>query len=326
MKKIFLLILLFSSYQSFFSQNIISNGNFETYTICPDSINGMEFPVPWYDPTNATSDYYNACSQNSFLSVPYQWGSGITYFQMAHSGVAYAGFYTYSSGANYREYVQAILNDTLEANKRYSVEFYVNLQNYCRYASNNIGCYISNTPITTTPPNILAHFPQIVLSGNPVINDTLNWIKIYGIYMAIGGEKYITIGNFNNDTSTITEISDTTSVALLGSYYYLDDVSIIPYDSLHSSINEISLAATNNIRLYPNPNDGNMTLEYQLNENEKGLFIIYDVTGKQLQSYNFNAGSSQLSINADTLHAGVYLYDVFINNVKAKTDRIVIVK
>ena len=89
-----------------------------------------------------------------------------------------------------------------------------------------------------------------------------------------------------------------------------------------TSVNENKME--NSFTIYPNPNGGNMTLEYQLNEN--GVLIIYDITGKQLQSYNFSSESSQLNINASTLNAGMYLNDVFINTIKVKTDRIVIVK
>ena len=33
-------------------------------------------------------------------------------------------------------------------------------------------------------------------------------------------------------------------------------------------------------RLYPNPNDGYMQLEYQLEQDEQGEFLIYDVMGR----------------------------------------------
>jgi len=39
--------------------------------------------------------------------------------------------------------------------------------------------------------------------GNPVITDTLNWIKISGIYAANGGEDHIIIGNFYDDARTL---------------------------------------------------------------------------------------------------------------------------
>jgi gliding motility-associated-like protein len=206
------------------SQNLIPNGDFEYYTSCPSNFSQINLAAPWYDPTGATSDYYNGCAPvSSLVSVPDQ---TIGIFQYAHSGIAYAGLWVIqSNGSNYREYIQVAFDDTLQVGKCYSVAFYANLSNLLRQGANNIGAYISQTAITTAPPNVLNFNPQILLPGNPPITDTLNWIKISGIYQATGGERYITIGNFKDDTTTLSQTVDTTSQNF-GSYYYIDDVSI----------------------------------------------------------------------------------------------------
>ena len=67
--------------------------------------------------------------------------------------------------------------------------------------------------------------PQILLQGNPPITDTVNWVKVSGLYQATGGEQYITIGNFNYDSTTVTQIVDAAS-PYDAAYYYIDDVSI----------------------------------------------------------------------------------------------------
>ena len=63
------------------------------------------------------------------------------------------------------------------------------------------------------------------------MSDTLNWKLIQGIYVANGGESFITIGNFNNDLTTDTITSNSTSL-YDGAYYYIDDVSVIEISNL----------------------------------------------------------------------------------------------
>jgi hypothetical protein len=66
---------------------------------------------------------------------------------------------------------------------------------------------------------------QIYNFGNPVISDTLNWTKISGIYLASGGESFITMGNFKDDASTQTQGNEDT-LAMPFSYYFIEDVSV----------------------------------------------------------------------------------------------------
>ena len=204
------------------AQNLIPNGDFEYYTSCPNYFGQLNRAFPWYDPNNSTSDYYNACANDSFAGVPCQ--SSCANYQIAHSGNGYAGLgFADQAVTNYREYIQVKLNDSLINNRCYYIEFYVNLINYMPEASNNIGAYISTTAITCPmyqPYNLV---PNIVLPGNPVITDTVNWVKVYGLYSANGGEDYITIGNFAYDSNTVfqTIVSGGNSA-----YYYVDDVSM----------------------------------------------------------------------------------------------------
>ncbi len=221
MKRIALLVFCFFLLKGY-GQNLVPNGDFEYYTSCPNYFGQLNRAFPWYDPNNSTSDYYNACANDSFAGVPCQ-GLCASY-QIAHSGNGYVGLYFAANPTpNAREYIQVQLNGGLTSNSCYSIDFYVNLDNYDSWASNNIGAYISTTAITCPmyqPYNLV---PNIVLPGNPVITDTVNWVKVYGLYSANGGEDYITIGNFAYDSNTVfqTIVSGGNSA-----YYYVDDVSM----------------------------------------------------------------------------------------------------
>ena len=84
-------------------QNLVPNGSFEDYTICPTSPSQVYVAIGWNDPTNASSDYYNSCATlMSLVGIPTnQFGR-----QFAYDGNAYLGFATYDiSYKNYREYI-----------------------------------------------------------------------------------------------------------------------------------------------------------------------------------------------------------------------------
>ena len=58
-------------------------------------------------------------------------------------------------------------------------------------------------------------------------------------------------------------------------------------------------------KLYPNPNDGNMTLEYNITETGTAMFSIYDITGKVIKQQLLNVQNKKETINAEVLNAGV---------------------
>jgi len=93
-----------------------------------------------------------------------------------------------------------------------------------------MGLLIGDTAIASYNGLYAAATPQIQLYGNPVVLDTLDWVKVGGIYTAHGGEQYITIGNFQDDKNTDTISIESTDDN--GAGYGIDDVSVIPLDSM----------------------------------------------------------------------------------------------
>ncbi|MGZ4155739.1 MAG: T9SS type A sorting domain-containing protein [Bacteroidia bacterium] len=85
-------------------------------------------------------------------------------------------------------------------------------------------------------------------------------------------------------------------------------------------------AVENNFVLYPNPNNGEMTLNYKINEQENGNLIIYDITGRQINSYKLTSANNSLIIKENELSNGIYLYKIVIGTKTVKSDRLVIIK
>ncbi len=303
-------------------QNLVPNGDFEMYSVCPSSPGQISLATSWYDPTGATSDYFNACAPiSSFVSVPDQ---TIGIWQYARSGNGYSGLWaTHDNSSNYREYIQVQLSSPLIASNCYSVTFYCNLYNLLKKGCNNLGVYLSTTAVSTTSPNVLNYTPQVLMSGNPAITDTVNWIKISGIYNALGGEEYITIGNFQNDSNTTFQIADTAN-PFNGCYYYIDDVSVINCNDTLSSVNDIENQYA--VKLYPNPNNGSFTIECSSFENEPSVLSIYDVTGKLIRKQAIIKKDKRIEINANDLDGGIYFYQLFVNEKQVKSDRFIIIK
>ena len=222
--------------------NLVPNYSFENYINCPSSTSDLP-PANWYIPTltsvNYQSGFYsNSCSTEPCFSVPYNC-LGLVSYQMARTGQAYGIFTSYSaeiSQSDERNYWQVKLIDSMKSGKRFIVTFYVSLCNPLKFATNNISLFFSKNSVYPDtlfdPRGIISANPQITNYGNPIIADTLNWVKISSVFTAQGGERYVTIGNFQFDNQTIKKVVNTSIQTTNGAEYYIDDVSVIPLDSM----------------------------------------------------------------------------------------------
>ncbi|MBX2932497.1 MAG: hypothetical protein KF781_11190 [Chitinophagaceae bacterium] len=238
MKYCLIILLILQDYVGYSQYNHVSNYSFEENVICPSPSNNP-VPAPWYLPQNVPNNgcYGHACSTSPSFSVP----NNSQGFQYTKTGLGY-GFLDFCQTFSFeaRWYFQTQLSNALEPNKCYYGEFWVSLANASRIAVNNIAMLLTDTAIWSAFPSnssnlgydLIPANPQIFNYGNPVIKDTLNWVKISGVYTAQGGEQYITIGNFkDDDNTTIVQVNSG-----LGTYdkagYYIDDIWLIPLDSM----------------------------------------------------------------------------------------------
>lgn len=100
-------------------------------------------------------------------------------YQPAHTGLAYAGQYTWAFAAGH-EFITAPLLDTLEADLCYKVSAWINLANE--------GCGVDQYGILLTPdlPTVFTgNFPQVSWGGD-IITDTVEWTNVLGYYTAVG--------------------------------------------------------------------------------------------------------------------------------------------
>lgn len=235
--KYFLLLFAFAITVGAGAQNLVPNPDFEEYYRCP--VNFIPYPklklVPgWTMPTKGTSDYFNSCGSEE-AGVPQNFAGKMK----AHSGDGYIGlilrknFYSNwlkddRTDDTYREYLMAELTQPLEEGKTYCVKFYYCLALYAEYAVDRIGASFTKERLDMNNDGKLYTAAQINHLPGKLMKNKYRWEMLCGTFVANGGEKYITIGNFSGNEQTLYEQLNTQYLEkkLAQAYYYIDDVSV----------------------------------------------------------------------------------------------------
>jgi OOP family OmpA-OmpF porin len=273
------------------AQNLVLNPGLENYITCPGfgQFNNT-FIDNWDKPSYGSTDYYNYGCPGI---IPAQ--------QVPHSGDAYAGILGYNYGQEYREYLTGTLSAPLIPGATYYCEFYVSLNDGYIQAIKELGAYFSAT--SPGPYLNTLHIPLTPQIENVVnlLDDTSSWMRISGYFLASGGEEYITIGNFHNDTSTT--IVQVGSVGSFGSYYFVDDVWV----SLAEGTG-IPVFEKEDIKIYPNPVAA--TIGISISENIKCTFSVYSSLGEKVVDLKNPLTVNHATIDVHALHSGIYFLEV----------------
>jgi gliding motility-associated-like protein len=203
-------------------QNLVLNGSFEDYNLCPDFYNQINHANGWFalDGMGGSSEYFNACNNPNSFGVPVNsFGN-----QPSRTGDGYAGSWFFDIHTEYCEYIEGTLSASLLSEECYTVVFYLSLADYCDPGIDAIGMYFTSDSLLflSAPIEVV---PQIQNDSLNIINDKVNWIRIQGSFTAIGGEMFLTIGRFKRNEFVNY---DTLSPDLGGAYYYIDDVAVYP--------------------------------------------------------------------------------------------------
>jgi len=79
-------------------------------------------------------------------------------------------------------------------------------------------------------------------------------------------------------------------------------------------------------KIYPNPNSGQMQMEYQLPESSNGIVQVLDFSGRTLQELNIYEGMHTLPIDLSKYGSGVYFARIFVNNNYLYSEKVVLIK
>ena len=290
---------------------MVPNPSFEIDTVCPHNVGEIFYAIPWFQPcihtgnttVSSSSELFNSCDSSGLVSVPYN--GGFSGYQAARTGVGYAGIVCHFTTTIYwREYLEVPLLDSLIPNHRYCVEFYVNEPDFSHYGISNMGAYFSNDSLLDTSyyHAISYVIPQVENPVGNYLTDTLNWMLVSGNFIATGGEKFLTIGNFHTPatTDTVSTNSSNTSPTV---YYYIDDISVT--DCTTIGISEINNQPST-IEISPNP----ATSEIKITTTNAVMkeAHIYTMMGQCILQSTINNRQSTIDISA--LPAGMYIAEV----------------
>ena len=212
-----------------FAQNIVQNGSFEDLSGKVKEPGSVFLAPPWVGATKAVPDLYSSKAKDERIKVPVNaYGD-----EKPKEGENYAGILVYSYGDKEpRHYLSQKLKYPMLAGEWYCVKFNISFADLSKYASDNIGLYISQDSVGSETDLVLSYTPQVINSTNRIFEKQWDWEDICRIYVAEGGEQYITIGNFAPQaevkTIRVKRPSGYTQTQTRDGYYYIDDISITP--------------------------------------------------------------------------------------------------
>lgn len=219
-------------------ENKVPNPSFETLETkikAPGQF--MEAVMDWETPRDCPpADIYNAEAKKDEVLVPNNaYGGSDT-----QEGDSYAGIMVYEERGEIanRMFLATKLTKTLIAGKKYCVKFHFSLADLSKYGINNLGVYLSATKVKLGDIEDGKIKPQVTKKGNPILGEMGLWTAVCAEYEADGTEKYLTIGNFAGQDEVLTQKMrrprEYTEPQIRGSYYYIDEVSVIASSHLDS--------------------------------------------------------------------------------------------
>jgi von Willebrand factor type A domain len=189
----------------------------------------------WFQPTKGTPDYLNS-KQSWFIG----WKT-----KTARTGDGRMGIITGLSENSlmnwmytkntYSEYFECRLNNPLEAGKTYCVRYFVALDKKSNFCSKGFGAAVSVDSFYYGQSTCLDRSEaQLIAENDHYITSNEGWAMICGTFVARGGEKFLTIGNFSGESPVRVHKADKSQhgsirVSPLNkyAYYYIDDVSLL---------------------------------------------------------------------------------------------------
>jgi hypothetical protein len=293
-------------------ENLVPNPSFEDNLGCPENAGQWFNTLYWDNANNASPDYYHSCGPPLIFppdTFPHM-GTPDNAFgsQIPHSGNAYMGIYCYSFGnLNVREYVQVELSDSLIYGIRYIVGFYVSLAEKSKYSIRALGAYFSSESLYSSDYLFFDVEPQVVNDSSYQLTDTTEWIHVSDTFLSrVGGETFITIGNFRSDIESDTLLLDPApTLGTRFAYYYVDDVSVIALDSIPEGIAD---AQALQHAVHPNPSAGPFTLTWQSTTAAAYAFTLYDAQGREAYAHGGHtiSGTTTVQLQLAHLPAGIY--------------------
>lgn len=201
---------------------------------------------------------------------------------------------------------------------------------FCDEAPENLAVKICDlTDITNIPTPVLFKSNEGATPHNPYIYGTNRAVIAYyqdGLQIFDISNPLLPVRTGFFDTDTLHGLNDgfpttPTYEGAWGSYIKLPSGNILSSDMQNGLyILDATLAlgipesnvTVNNIGVYPNPANANLSVSLILKNNAALIFEIFDVTGRKILSEeeNINAGNNLKSMNLSHLSIGIYILKI----------------
>jgi len=267
--------------------NLVLNPSFEELKHCPTFLNQADSAKywDWVSPLSPNASAFSCKGELFNICGTYATGCSEPVndmgYQKPRTGNSYIGLTTiYSfppSSSNKRDYLKGQLRNTLVSGKNYCVKFYYSAGDNIVYSTNQFGAYVDNGAVSTY--NCCKDFPitpQIQNNPSVFMEDTMNWVKIQGSFMALGNENTITLGNFVD--SSIIQYHLFNAAGHQDPEYYIDDVSLISMDTVAFAGNNKTICAGDKVFLGRKQEVGLECIWYDMNGHQ-----LYDSAGWYVQ-------------------------------------------
>lgn len=211
-------------------QNMVKNPSFEQYNKVPSDLGEVTNIDYWSSPTDASPDYFHRRAGGKNVDVPYN-KMGRT---NARSGYGYVGIYAYTNRyikRNFREYVQVELKQPMQAGNTYCVKAHVFLAQSSNRALGALGMVGSRLKLAQKHEHSMENIKvNYMLQEDRSPLDERRWVEISCQYKAQGGERYLLLGNFDDDRKTkisgAIENDTFKNPHVDFAYYYMDDICV----------------------------------------------------------------------------------------------------
>ncbi|HXB40694.1 MAG TPA: T9SS type A sorting domain-containing protein [Bacteroidia bacterium] len=281
------------------------------YSVFKNNMDSNLNPVPMAISINGKAYIYNSIFDNSTITAPdltivnsilknadssavFPWSLGPSSCNLINC-IFYNNYKAFS-GANY----VGIYNSIFLNNVKYDTAC-----GSCSWVLNNS---VFDGPIKGTWTTSTINYPNT----NPGL---VNPMPVNGDFHLLSSSICINNGN-TTGISTLIPNTD-----LDGNPRYVGTIDIGPYE--YQSANSITPDNFSQIfDLYPNPNNGNFTLKYFIDEEAK--MEITGVNGDLICAYNLKTETNSISISNDKLSNGVYFYRITKNGAPFKQGKFVI--
>lgn len=209
-------------------QNMVDNGDFDQTLGKLRRLGQIDQAQGWISPTGVSADLFSKDAKMPEVLAPdNSYGK-----EEPKSGNGYAGIKVYSyNDKEKRTYITTRLNTPMKKGMRYKVQFYASLAEMSKYSANRLGAHFSKKEISTKEKvPALIDETHVEHPNKEKFTGLYGWDLVCGEYVASGGEKYLTIGNFtpNNDVDYERNKTprDVKGIAIIAAYYYIDDISV----------------------------------------------------------------------------------------------------